>query len=93
MNKETEQLKKRMIELIQEEFANYGISASRDCFKDIEKVFEKALNTQTTTLKKKVEGLRRKFVSQPAEYKGSDANVWRDGYNSALEDILKELNQ
>src|SRR3990167_6862172 len=34
-----------------------------------------------------VEGIKRKFVTQPAEYKKSDANVWREGYNQALQKV------
>ena len=36
----------------------------------------------------------RKFVTQPAKYKGSDANVWREGVNYGLDqatNIIKEL--
>lgn len=29
----------------------------------------------------------RKYVTQPAEYNGSDANVWREGYNVALTEL------
>jgi len=35
--------------------------------------------------------LKRRFVTQPQEYKDSDANVWREGYNRALNDILEKV--
>jgi hypothetical protein len=35
--------------------------------------------------------LKRRFVTQPQEYKDSDANVWREGYNRALTDILENV--
>jgi len=37
-----------------------------------------------------MEGLRRKahVVTQPVSYKGSDANVWREGYNQAIDKCL-----
>ena len=35
--------------------------------------------------------LKRRFVTQPQEYKDSDANVWREGYNQALEDVQSML--
>jgi len=39
------------------------------------------------TLTDRMEKLRRKphVVTQPAEYKGSDANVWREGVNQAID--------
>ena len=42
-------------------------------------------------VRKEVEGMRRKFVTQPETYKGSDANVWREGYNDALDTLLDNL--
>lgn len=40
-----------------------------------------------------IEVKRRKLVTQPAKYKGSDANVWREGKNTTIDDILSELNK
>ncbi len=40
-----------------------------------------------------IEGKRRKLVTQPAKYKGSDANVWREGKNTTIDDILSELTK
>lgn len=41
----------------------------------------------------KLEKLRRKFVTQPALYKGSDANVWREGYNEALTSVITRYKE
>jgi len=43
-----------------------------------------------TSLTDKMKVLRRKahVVTQPASYKGSDANVWREGYNQAIDKCL-----
>ena len=40
-----------------------------------------------------IEVKRRKLVTQPAKYKGYDANVWREGKNTTIDDILSELNK
>lgn len=37
--------------------------------------------------------LYRRFVSQPAEYKGSTANVWREGFNFGIESALQILKK
>mgnify|MGYP001165935746 CR=1 FL=1 len=42
-------------------------------------------------LRKEIDKIKRGFVTQPAEYEGSDANVWREGYNLALEDLKVAL--
>jgi len=43
-----------------------------------------------TSLTDKMKVLRRKahVVTQPASYKGSGANVWREGYNQAIDKCI-----
>jgi len=49
-------------------------------------------NQAYTSLVEGIEvALKRRFVTQPQEYKDSDANVWREGYNRALADILENV--
>ena len=49
-------------------------------------------NQAYTSLVEGIEvALKRRFVTQPQEYKDSDANVWREGYNQALADILENV--
>jgi len=49
-------------------------------------------NQAYTSLVEGIEvALKRRFVTQPQEYKDSDANVWREGYNRALNDILENV--
>lgn len=39
-------------------------------------------------LKEEVGEMNRKFVTEPRVYKGSDANVWREGFNSAISQVI-----
>lgn len=63
----------------------------------IKNFLRKSLPRFTRKVVEKADVGERKYVSQPAEYNGSDANVWRDGFNSArsqfLENIEKELSE
>jgi hypothetical protein len=62
----------------------------------IEEIESFLLQVRTDTIneiRREVERKKRKYVTQPAKYKGSDANVWREGYNSFLEDIKTFLNK
>ena len=56
----------------------------------IEKI-SSLLQQQRKEIVEMIEGKNRKFVSEPAEYKESDANVWREGYNQALQEIINSL--
>ena len=48
-------------------------------------ISKKELTSELENIKK------RKFVSQPARYKSSDANVWREGYNKAVDDLKQKF--
>ena len=39
-------------------------------------------------LEKDMEGKKRRIVTEPAENERSDVNVWKTGYNTAIQDLL-----
>ena len=59
---------------------------------DVQDLLTQDRNQTYTRLVEGIEvALKRRFVTQPQEYKDSDANVWREGYNQALEDVQSML--
>ena len=59
---------------------------------DVQDLLTQDRNQTYTRLVEGIEvALKRRFVTQPQEYKDSDANVWREGYNRALTDILENV--
>ena len=62
----------------------YIIQYQGETFSNSEQALDfwrKALKENTETTCKAMLVEKRKYVTQPAEYKGSNANVWREGFN------------
>ena len=72
----------------------FGIYPTSKCYKQIYDfvVAQKASATaaENQAWREKIKGIQRHYVTEPAEYKGSNANVWREGYNQALTDLLNK---
>ncbi len=59
----------------------------------VEEFMLSQLDSYKESLRKRVEEKKRRFPTEPATYKDSDANVWREGYNDALDRVLSLLNE
>ena len=59
----------------------------------IQNLLSKQKEALLTKLEGEVEKKERHLVSEPADYKRSDANVWREGFNEAIDQVKATINQ
>jgi len=65
----------------------------RNAKKVLRELFSQSLHRIAKITAEEIVPERRKYVSQPANYKGSDANVWREGYNYLHSDLQSKIKE
>ena len=77
--------------VFQTDHKDHSVDASTILYEDAEKIYQDRNQAYTSLVEGIEVALKRRFVTQPQEYKDSDANVWREGYNRALTDIIENV--